>query len=201
MPKCESCGVDAAEIKAQVQTAMETRISEQGARIKEMRTLLEETTTRATSAEAKVKEMSAREEAVSLREAEQAGGWTLDERGRKLARWAYDDAHEAVDVAERPTFADWLKSETAASDPVLSTYRQGATGVAPPATGKAPAPGARPPTPPPNGSVQPPVRRTLDQINAEVRTVMSSGISPAEKSSKLAELKSQRDQASKAPVA
>lgn len=197
MPKCETCGHDAQEIQA----SMEKRISEQGARIKEQKAMLDQATTKAAELEARVKELAAREESVALREAETAGGWSMDDRGRKLARWAYEDAHESVAPEERPSFAEWLKSDAARSDTILAGYRrdEGATGVAP-STGKAPAaPGAsaKPPTPPPNGSTAPPVRRTLDQINAEAKAVMASSLSTSEKAAKIAELKAQRDQAAK----
>ena len=203
MPACETCGHDFPAF----QSKMEKRIAEQGERIRETTAMLSEAKARATELEgrateldAKVKELSAREEQVSIREAESAGGWALDDRGRKLARWAYEDSTEGVDAAEKPSFADWLWSETATNDPVLSSYRNQV--AAPKAQGQtAPATGARPPTPPVNGSTQPPVRRTLDQINAEVRAVMSSGLPPSEKSAKLAELKGQRDQAGKGPAA
>lgn len=195
MPVCETCGHDATAI----QQKMEQRIAEQGARIKETTAMLAAEKNRATELEGRVKEFSAREEAITIREAESAGGWSLDDRGRKLARWAYEDSTEGVDAAERPSFADWLKGEQATNDPILASYRNP---VAPAAKGQpVPPTGPRPPTPPQNGSTSPPTRKTLDQINAEVRQVMSSGIPAAEKSAKLSELKAQRDQASKAPAA
>lgn len=196
MPRCDTCGHDAQEIQAK----LETRLAQQGERIKEMKSMLDTATVRATELDAKVKEYSQREEALSLREAETVAGWTFDERGRKLARWAYEDSTEGTAPEERPSFSEWLKSEAAAGDAVLGSYRQGATAVAPvqgalkPGTnGAAPRPT---PTPPPNAGTQPPVRRTLDQINAEAKAVMSSGLAPAEKLAKLSELKAMRDQAS-----
>lgn len=199
MPVCESCGHDAVAI----QESLSKRIAEQGARIKETSTMLAEAKSRASELEGKVKELSAREEQISIREAEQAGGWALDDRGRKLARWAYEDAHEAVAAEERPSFAEWLKSEAAAADPVLGSYR-GAPAVPPSA--KAPGPQAAPPrqappAPPANGASTPPPRMTLDQINARAKEVMASPLPPAEKATKIAELKVQRDQAAKASPA
>jgi len=195
MAKCDACGHDAQEI----QSSMEKRIKEQSDRIREQKTMLDQAVAKSNELDARVKEFSAREEAITIREAEASGGWNFDERARKLARWAYEDAHEATPAEEKPSFADWLKGEVAQADPILAGYRN-AVAPAPKGQGQAPA-GARPPTPPQNGSVAPPVRRTLDQINAEVKSVMASGLTPSEKSAKLAELKAQRDQASKAPAA
>jgi len=201
MAKCDTCGHDFENF----QKTMEQRLAEQGERIRTQKAMLDQATTRATAAEAqateldaRVKELSAREEAITIREAEASGGWNFDDRARKLARWAYEDAHEAIPAEEKPSFADWLRSETATNDPVLAGYRNA---VAPAAKGQTAPAGARPPTPPPNGSTAPPTRKTIDQINAEVKSVMASGLTPSEKSSKLNELKSQRDAAGKAPAA
>lgn len=203
MPTCDTCGHDASAIQAK----MEKRIAEQGERIKETTAMLSEARARATELEsrateldARVKEYSQREEALSLREAETSAGWSLDDRGRKLARWAYEDAHEAVDAAERPSFSEWLKSDTAKADPVLATYRQGATASGPSKPGAPAVPPKAPPAPPVNGGTVPPTRRTLDQINAEARSIMGSNIPAAEKSAKLAELKAMRDQAATSPT-
>lgn len=185
MAKCEHCSVDPAEIRAEVQAGADRRIKELTDRAKLQAEELRKISERANAAEGALKTLQAEREAGMLEAAEREAGWKLDERGRKAARWAYEDALEGMAEDQRPSFADWLKSEAAAKDPLLSSYRAPTT---PP-----PAPGApKPPTPAPQRTPDaPPAALTLEQRNARAKEIAAGPGSPADKLAALAALKAQ----------
>ena len=195
MPACEHCQVDPTVIKAEAQKGADARIKEVNDRAKAYRDELAATQSKLSTTEAALVEFRQREEQVSLSAAESAAGWKLDDRGRKFARLAYADAVEAIaEGDERPTFADWLKSEAATADPILVAYRsQSSAPPTPPAPGQKPP--TPPPTPPPNGnSTPPPVKLTVEQVNAKARAIMAGGGTPAEKLAAMNALRAERAQ-------
>lgn len=186
MPACEHCQVDPAAIKAEIQRGADARIKELTERNAALRAEANGHAERAKSAEAKLGELQAEREALALAAVEAEAGWNFDERGRKAARWSYEETVSALPEGERPSFTDWLRSEAATGDVLLGAFRKVEQ---PSSQGAQRQPAPRLPASTGTRQVETPPVQTLEQRNAKAAEIMRSPLPIAEKQAALAALK------------